>query len=1078
MKLRLAALLGILAAGAAFGVEVKNLNSMKAPGLDGIIAPGEWNGAFKGKLVELRSGGKPVQDTEYYIGCDRDNLYVAFLCHESKPNEMRRKFTHSEERDNSIYTDDCIEIFCDPFGTPRSGSFHFIVNSNGIIFDSLNSDLAYHSGIKVACKVAPPGWTAEVAIPFVDLGIVPGGGEVIRVGLGRERYSSPQEFSVTKAGKGGFGDPSRWIAFRPIPEGAVIPPVTVYGFGSEINSALLFGNSDASDTKEYKVLVEMLNDKNEILRKYDLKAKPGKVSTFEYRLGRKNKAAGIKLSVMPDSGKGAPVYASTFHFPKSSESAGLKALAVENPIFDELVGTEPKNDYGFFGFQWMFGVGNKGYMQNFARQFAMPYSNYDMCKEFRDTGMANYTNVTMIDWANTTLHGNELNTPLCIMPRVLARNVKCGLSYQLNMVPEIRELYLADVRKLAKGKNVKAMCFGDEMAEVIESRLIEDFIKFPKSKELLVVDAEIKSKYGRGKYGIPKSIEERDPLAWIAYRRYINDKLVELFHQAYKLVKSINPDIVVISDDPVGNQSKVYSYADWKGAYDIVTHQLYPRGRANIDSFGFFTRYLADLTGAKEVWPCAHVEEYGASFTSKETLLKLSSAVRNGATGFHYYLNDTVGRGKKEKYLPHEIMGAPNRYAVEIGAQKLLAKTPYFKKPTTDTAIFTSTDSLRAIPGLMLRNPPDSDIYIFNLLGYGAGVWFRFINERSLENLSQYKFIVTNECEYIEAAALAELRRYVENGGTLLILNPNGLKKTPEGDSLDAERASFTGIVSSKPADAASTMKWLGHTLSVAGARVYSFRTNGETSVAARFDNGAPAVIERKLGKGRVLTMAINPSAPRFAMNQDWRNFFQELSENFGSKTRVDMWRLQLPESLIPEPVTIPGTCITNNFVLWKSFNPTRPNDSECTGSYTLTPAPNKFRDVKTGEISFKEGKLTDRPRAVLGPSACDGASSPADWSVAWETAEPVVIKSRWSEKKPINKVKLFVDGVWRDAKLKIGGKSYSFPCPQDFNKDTMSMREVVMELPSPVETDELQIEISPNPAMFCIAEMEIWSDK
>ena len=162
----------------------------------------------------------------------------------------------------------------------------------------------------------------------------------------------------------------------------------------------------------------------------------------------------------------------------------------------------------------------------------------------------------------------------------------------------------------------------------------------------------------------------------------------------------------------------------------------------------------------------------------------------------------------------------------------------------------------------------------------------------------------------------------------------------------------------------------------------------------------------------------------------------------------------------------------------WEHFNPTAPNNCKLTGSYRLSPEPNLWKERKSGDIAFSEGKLTDRPKAVVAPATCKDKGNIQDWAVGWKNvADPITIKANWSEAQPIRRVKLFVSGPWRDAKLEIGGQSYDFPCPQDFNKDDAYLREVTMELPKAVTASELAIVIGANKETLLVAEMEIWAE-
>lgn len=1068
---------GLLLATLAYGAEqIHNIPYIKAPQLDGIIQAEEWGNALTGNLAMHESDNPPTNATDYFVGCDKENMYFAFKCHENNIAGMRRIYTHIEERDNTIFTDDCIEIIAEPFGSDTMGNLHFAVNSCGLIFDGYNGDASYQSGIKVACKVEDAFWTVEVLIPMRDLCIVPDGAQTIRMTLGRERHATPPEYTCTGKGSGSFQDHSRMMYFRPMPESGVIPPVTFLGLGAKADPVLKFMNSNADDKNVYCVKMDTFDADGNILRNFKLKSHLGRETKFEYRVIGKVPVVGYNLTVLPENAEGEPLYKCAYHFTEAASATKLVAMPIESPLFEELFSDQYPPQRDFHGMQWIFGAGQAGSMQGFAIQNAIPHSVLDMGREHKDTGMACYANLTMIDWLNDEVFCKRFNTPLAIMPRVLQENVKSGVDYTLIVLPEVRKLWLEDVRTIASNKDVRIMTMADETSCYLEVGMIEEFAKKPDEAQLVAFDAMIKEKYGNGKYGIPASVEEKDPLAWIAYRKALNDELVSLHREASALARSINPDILILSDDPCANEHRLYAFSDWRGICDIVTQQLYPRNNQNVDSFGFLTRCLAHLTNAPEVWPCAHVEEYGASFTAQEVLYKLSATVRNGATGFHYYLNDTTGARSGVKYMIHERWGAPDRYAVELGAQKLLAHMPRLAFPKYDCAMFISADSLRAVPGTMLRRVVNDDIFLHGYLGYGAGVNYRVINELCLENLKDYKYVVTVQSEYVSREAYEALRNYVSEGGTLLVINPAGFSYTPEGAALP--KAEFTGITGVGYSENPGKFSYGGNEYPVNAIRCSKLSIAEDAQVIAQFANGDPAMVQMNIGKGKVITMAANPCIEKLASSSDWKKFFLMFSKECGAQTLCDIWRFQLPQSLIPKEEEIPGVCITNNFVQWKSFKPIHANSCEITGSYTLTPEPNYSADVNKGEVSFEKGKLTDRRKAVLGPSAYLGKSIWTEWALGWKNVEePIVIHSQWSEQKAIATVKLFVTGIARDATLAIAGNEYKFTCPEDFNEDPLSVREVVFKLDQPVPASELDITLATGKDVFILAEMEIWAE-
>ncbi|MBO4512068.1 MAG: hypothetical protein J5746_04835 [Victivallales bacterium] len=1055
---------------------IVNIPAIGKPKLDGVIDKAEWDKAARGEFFHSGTGNAPQHATTWRMGCDKDNLYIAFHCNEPDIAHIKRNFAHTEERDNAIHQDDCVEVFIEPFGNNKDGLFHFAVNTNGIIYDAFNGDTTFESGIHSACKLNKDNWELELLIPFADLGLVPGGAEILRINLGRERNGhTPPEYSCLGKGSGGFLDRSRLRQFRPMPHGNKLPPVTFLALGSPLAPEMRFANTETKDNHKYTVTLETYDSSFSKLGNFSLKTTPGRESRLDYKANGQKKVASIKYSVLSENDAGKVLYSGTFTFPQLSAKEKLLALPVDKPLFNELLSNEhlPKRD--FHGFQWIFGVGQKGYMQQFGIQYGIPFSVRGVAQENKDTGMANYSNLTMIDWMNKEVFCKELGIPIAAMPRVLERNIKSGLHHASIVIPEIRKLWLEDVKTIASNKQVRIITWADESAECAENRIIADFKQLPDNADLKEFDAMVKQKYGKGKYGIPASFDESDPLAWIAYRRALNDELVKLYHEAYDLAKSINPDIIVVSDDPVGHQSKIYSFADWKDSFDIVTHQLYPRNHPGLDDFGFVTRYVSTLTGAEEFWPCPHIEEYGASFTPMEVLYKLSAAVRNGATGFHYYLHDSTGNNSGKKYLIHERWGAPDRYAVEIGAQKMLATMPKLAFPEWDSAVFTSTDSLRALP---FRATPANDIYLHTYLGYGAGLSYSFVNEQTLEKLANYKLIITVENKYISKKAMKALQSYVREGGTLLVLWNDAFQLTPEGDSLEKERQALTGVEYKGYCVNPLNFNYGGKRVPVAAIRCPKLNPLRGAKTLVRFANGDAALVENRCGKGKVLTLAANPCSSKLIDLPEWKSFFLKICQQCDVKTKCDFWRFQFPASILPKNEALPEKCLTNNYVKWEHFTPVMPCNGNVTGTYTFSPEPNWAKDVQTGIIPFDKGKLTDRPRAAIAPSACKNKSHWMDWSIGYNgEKKPVSIDCKWSAKRNVKRVRLFISGIWRNASLEIGGVKYDFPCAEDFNKDSFSVRVAEFALPKAVSADALRITLEANPQPVIITEMEIWSD-
>ena len=141
------------------------------PSVDGQISPDEWADATALDGLEMLDlGTAPRERTRAWIGYDREGLYLAVRCWMRPGAEPRSAVT---ERDGTVFTDDCIEIFVSP--DRGTSEYHFVGNSIGtqlderslqstwngawryaarrIIRDSLGSPMGVCSHLRTACRV-------------------------------------------------------------------------------------------------------------------------------------------------------------------------------------------------------------------------------------------------------------------------------------------------------------------------------------------------------------------------------------------------------------------------------------------------------------------------------------------------------------------------------------------------------------------------------------------------------------------------------------------------------------------------------------------------------------------------------------------------------------------------------------------------------------------------------------------------------------------------------------------------------------------------------------------------------------
>ncbi len=558
-----------------------------------------------------------------------------------------------------------------------------------------------------------------------------------------------------------------------------------------------------------------------------------------------------------------------------------------------------------------------------------------------------------------------------------------------------------------------AVMAGDEIHTIIANEGIDVFgQKKDEYPYIVEVDKQIKEQFGNGKYGIPSSVKGKDPLSWLAYRQWINRELDKFQEEIHAMVKKDWPDVLVISYDPI-SAGQPYDFSRWKSSCDIITHQLYPGGSSDRASFGYITKLVKDISGTEEFWPCLHVEEYCDSYTPQEALGLISEAYRNGATGIHYYLRDTIGVRNKSKYLWTEYYGAPDRWQVEMAVVANSAKLRQLKFPDPDFAILFSCDSYNAFPPEGRTENVES---AYTLLGPKTGGWFRFINDYQIDrdeiDLSSFKAVYIPYAKYERRSVVTKLQEYVANGGILISTDPEVFAFDTNGIDSSLERQKIFGV--RKLDDCrVRNIQYKQDVLPVAG-RAVEVNTVSGSDIIAVFENKKPAIISCKYGKGKTFYFAANPFTYKGLESDEWAGFFGDFQKSLNIQLGQDIWRFKLPEDLIkplPQPA---GKCLTNNHILWRQFKAHKDFNIDTKGSYCYSVAPDEIGEQFPMEkLSFASGDLTDRTQAPGAGNVDMGKSNIKDWIVKYSKVkvEPFDITFDFNQQFDISKLVIYYSG-------------------------------------------------------------------
>jgi beta-galactosidase GanA len=201
------------------------------------------------------------------------------------------------------------------------------------------------------------------------------------------------------------------------------------------------------------------------------------------------------------------------------------------------------------------------------------------------------------------------------------------------------------------------------------------------------------------------------------------------------------------------------------------------------------------------------------------------------------------------------------------------------------------------------------------LLGERVGAWFRFTGEnhvrKGLQSLDEAKLIIAPELGYVSKSFAETLVARVKQGATLVMLDPDALVWDIETGSLASYRKELMGCPAGKPRDtshifptADGSARFKGITMlyiqaAKTGAVARTLTLPKDARVLFTYEDGAPAVFSRRLGKGEVIVFGAMPFGnSELALSpKGWDIVFTALCDELAIKRNLPLWDFLIPST-------------------------------------------------------------------------------------------------------------------------------------------------------------------------------------
>lgn len=405
--------------------------------------------------------------------------------------------------------------------------------------------------------------------------------------------------------------------------------------------------------------------------------------------------------------------------------------------------------------------------------------------------------------------------------------------------------------------------------------------------------------------GLP---DQATALARIATFRWLNQTFAGVARGEYEIVRRLAPGQLYqaynrnsVADMDFLDQALLWDYTDYFSADPYPSFCIYVYGPARSRyHVGFTSKLVTDLAAGKPTQMIIQGCEMIQRLSTVENVREWASqAAKAGVT-----MLDWWGTPR---------LDFPEVYKEMVRLSKLWKELPALAVPSrSDVAVLFSDDSRAAAGDEALH----AHYTLHVLLGERLGAWFDFVSEnhvrKGLHTLAGKKLIIAPQLAYVSRPFAEELFRRMEEGATLVVLDPDAFTHDIETGSLEDWRMKLLGIAASPkrealeivPAAAGRSRFQCSEPLPLRPLPIVAEKRNARSlqppsgaEILFTYPDGSPAAYSWKVGKGEVIVFGAMPFVDsELALRPSgWEKVLGSLLDGLGIARDLPIWRFLFP---------------------------------------------------------------------------------------------------------------------------------------------------------------------------------------